>query len=160
MGNNATIILKDLGPQISWRTVFVIEYLGPILIHVAFFLYHHRSMLDRIKDGQASAATPLAQLVAFVAVLFHFGKREYETLLVHRFSHATMPFGNLFKNCGHYWLLSGVLIAHNLYSPSYRAPPLPIVWAALAVFIVRRRHAPWPPLGPACTKHGMVLLAR
>lgn len=31
-GQEATLVFKDLGPQISWRTVFLIEYFGPILI--------------------------------------------------------------------------------------------------------------------------------
>ena len=29
---NKTIIVKDLGPQFSYRGVFILEYLGPILI--------------------------------------------------------------------------------------------------------------------------------
>lgn len=33
-----SIVVKDLGPQISWRTVFCIEYMGPLLIHQFFFL--------------------------------------------------------------------------------------------------------------------------
>ncbi|KAL2059575.1 hypothetical protein ABVK25_000868 [Lepraria finkii] len=27
------IYVKDLGPQIAWRTVFLVEYAGPLLIH-------------------------------------------------------------------------------------------------------------------------------
>jgi hypothetical protein len=27
-----TLVFKDLGPQISWKLVFLIEYFGPILI--------------------------------------------------------------------------------------------------------------------------------
>ncbi|WFD41855.1 very-long-chain enoyl-CoA reductase [Malassezia psittaci] len=61
--------VKDLGMQISWRTVFLVEY------------------------------------------------RELETLFVHRFSNATMPIFNIFKNSAHYWLLSGVLLALGVYSP-------------------------------------------
>ena len=35
----SSVIVKDMGPQISWRTVFILEYLGPLLIHQLFFLY-------------------------------------------------------------------------------------------------------------------------
>jgi len=28
-----------------------------------------------------------------------------------------MPLFNLFKNSGHYWILGGVLVAFDLYSP-------------------------------------------
>ncbi|KAJ2367092.1 3-oxo-5a-steroid 4- dehydrogenase [Coemansia sp. RSA 2610] len=32
-----TIFLKDLGPQIGWRTVFYIEYIGPIIFHYLIY---------------------------------------------------------------------------------------------------------------------------
>ena len=51
-------------------------------------------------------------------IVLHFLKRELETLFVHRFSLATMPFLNVFKNSAHYWLFSGVLIAYFTYSPT------------------------------------------
>lgn len=38
-----SIVVKDLGPQISWRAVFCIEYLGPLLIHQLFFLTRFNS---------------------------------------------------------------------------------------------------------------------
>jgi hypothetical protein len=35
--NGDKIIVKDLGPQIDWRLVYVLEYLGPIFIFTFFF---------------------------------------------------------------------------------------------------------------------------
>ena len=37
---------------------------------------------------------------------------------MHRFSNATMPAHNIFKNSFHYWVLSGFLIAYFTYSPT------------------------------------------
>ncbi|KAH8811600.1 3-oxo-5-alpha-steroid 4-dehydrogenase-domain-containing protein [Xylogone sp. PMI_703] len=105
------ITVKDLGYQISWRTVFVIEYLGPILIHAAFLL---------LRPYIYSNLTPLSfsQKLSAGMIILHFLKREYETLFVHRFSLNSMPARNIFKNCGHYWVLSGVLIAYFIYAPN------------------------------------------
>lgn len=126
--SGSTVVVKDLGPQISWRTVFFLEYLGPLLIH-QFYLLHAVYVAKR----ELSAI----QLLGYAAVTFHFLKREYETLLVHRFSHATMPLSNLFKNSAHYWLLSGVGIGHFLYAADYRGPAsIGRVYGALAGFIV------------------------
>jgi len=52
-------------------------------------------------------------------VVFHYVKREYETCFIHRFSAATMPFFNVFKNSFHYWVLGGISISYFLYHPSY-----------------------------------------
>ena len=44
-------------------------------------------------------------------------KRELETIFVHT-SNATMPAFNIFKNSGHYWILSGFNLAYFIYGPS------------------------------------------
>lgn len=59
------------------------------------------------------------QIAALVLIIIHFLKREYETLFIHRFSNDTMPFRNLPKNCAHYWILSGALMAYFLYQPGF-----------------------------------------
>ncbi|KAI9310605.1 3-oxo-5-alpha-steroid 4-dehydrogenase-domain-containing protein [Dichotomocladium elegans] len=120
--DGATIQFKDLGkvashfcvlstgPQIGWRTVFLIEYGGPLLIHPIFYY------LSKSIYGEAFAHSPMQTTVYWMCML-HFIKRELETIFVHRFSHGTMPFFNVFKNSGHYWILSGVNLAYWVYGP-------------------------------------------
>ncbi|TFY64897.1 hypothetical protein EVJ58_g2319 [Rhodofomes roseus] len=108
------LAVKDLGPQLGWRTVYLIEYAGPLFIHPLFFHY------PAIYGGPPVPHSRLQEMV-YVMVMLHFVKREWETAFVHRFSHGTMPFRNIFRNSAHYWLLSGVLLATVVYSPAYSA---------------------------------------
>jgi len=62
--------------------------------------------------------------------LIHYIKREFETVLVHRFSNDTMPFSNLFKNSTHYWVLFGVFNMYFLQHPDYTPPS----WASDTFF--------------------------
>lgn len=105
-----TLDIKDLGPQISWRTVFLVEYFGPLFIHP--FFYFAQELVYRQKFDHSRMQT-----VALGLVLAHYLKRELETIFVHRFSSATMPILNLFKNSGHYWGLSGLVLAIPIYGP-------------------------------------------
>uniref|UniRef100_A0A0K3CGB4 BY PROTMAP: gi/472580643/gb/EMS18427.1/ enoyl reductase [Rhodosporidium toruloides NP11] gi/647397130/emb/CDR39923.1/ RHTO0S04e12068g1_1 [Rhodosporidium toruloides] n=1 Tax=Rhodotorula toruloides TaxID=5286 RepID=A0A0K3CGB4_RHOTO len=108
-----TLEIKDLGPQIgaSWLSgLFLTEYFGPLFIHPAFYF---GSKLFYGKTFEHSRM----QKVALVLILAHYAKRELETLFVHRFSSATMPWFNIVKNSGHYWGLSGILLAAPLYGP-------------------------------------------
>ncbi|KAG6865004.1 hypothetical protein C0991_005692 [Blastosporella zonata] len=106
--------LKDLGAQISWRTVFLIEYGGPLVIHP--LVYH----FPRIWYGQEVHHSALQKYV-YAFVMLHFLKRELETIFVHRFSHGTMPFRNVFKNSFHYHVLSGLALAYDVYRPRFSA---------------------------------------
>ncbi|KAF8983802.1 3-oxo-5a-steroid 4- dehydrogenase [Entomortierella lignicola] len=105
-----SVTFKDLGPQISWRTVFLIEYGGPLLIHPLIFY------LPSVFYRQTFEHSWM-QTVTFWMVMLHFLKREYETVFIHRFSHGTMPFRNVFKNSAHYHLLSGLNLAYWVYGP-------------------------------------------
>ncbi|KAI9697338.1 MAG: 3-oxo-5a-steroid 4- dehydrogenase [Bogoriella megaspora] len=131
--DQSTVYVKDLGPQISWQTVFIVEYLGPLLIHPIFYF-----LRPYIYSNAPSAPSTL-QTLSFAMIAAHFLKREFETLFVHRFSNASMPLFNIFKNSGHYWFLSGLLIAYFTYSPS--APtaaasnPL-ITYPAIALYLI------------------------
>lgn len=55
-------------------------------------------------------------------MVFHYFKREVESLFVHRFSNATMPFARLGYNCTFYWLFGGIAIAYFLFHPQYTDP--------------------------------------
>lgn len=136
--------VKDLGPQIAWKSVFIVEYAGPIIIHTLYYFYYR--------------PISLLQLVSYLLIVFHFVKRELETLFVHRFSHGTMPLSNLFKNSAHYWLLSGVLIAHNLYRKDIVGTPLTRIglWSILMVVFElanARTHLVLMHLRPPGTTH-------
>lgn len=124
--------VKDLGTQIAWRTVFLVEYLGPILIHPLVL-----ALRPNIYPSAPKDASRLQILLCWLISL-HFVKRELETLFVHRFSAATMPLRNIFKNSFHYWTLSGALIAAFIYSPSSAAAQEPrplLLYTGLAVYL-------------------------
>ena len=105
---------SQTGPQISWRVVFIIEYLGPLLIHPLIY-----SLRNHVyPSGKPGAPATQAQTLTLALVTLHFLKREYETVFVHRFSNATMPAFNIFKNSSHYWFLAGFLIAAFVYWPN------------------------------------------
>uniref|UniRef100_A0A0F7USI8 Trans-2,3-enoyl-CoA reductase, putative n=2 Tax=Toxoplasma gondii TaxID=5811 RepID=A0A0F7USI8_TOXGV len=113
--DGTTLVFKDLGVQISWRLVFVLEYLGPLLIFPLF--YCCSALIYGVNDPPEKS---LVQKVAFWLTMFHFMKRELETLFVHRFSSSTMPIVNVPINCGHYWILFGVFVGYFLFHPKYQ----------------------------------------
>lgn len=109
------LVFKDLGPQISWKLVFLIEYFGPILITVFLILF------QKLIYGRTSKYT-FNQKIGLVMVLGHYLKRELETLFIHRFSNDTMPFFNVFKNSFHYWFLLGFGAMYFYLHPDYTQP--------------------------------------
>lgn len=110
--DQSTVFVKDLGTQVAWRTVFIVEYFGPLVIHPLVY-----ALRPYIYPSAPEAASQL-QTVTCGLIFLHFLKRELETIFVHRFSAATMPLRNIFKNSFHYWILSGVNIAAWIYAPS------------------------------------------
>jgi len=127
------IYFKDLGPQIGWATVFLAEYLGPLLIYLLFY------MRPSIIYGSVASLKTMQPVVHIAAGCwtFHYGKRILETLFVHRFSHSTMPIFNLFKNCGYYWGFTAA-VAYFVNHPKYTSPACGNVqiYPALAAFII------------------------
>ena len=79
------------------------------------------------------------QKLSLSIILLHFIKRELETIFLHRFSSATMPLSNLFKNSAHYWLLAGVNMGFWIYrldSPIAKFSDPFITYASLSLYIL------------------------
>ncbi|MCJ1283482.1 3-oxo-5a-steroid 4- dehydrogenase [Xylographa opegraphella] len=133
--DGSKVFVKDLGPQISWRTVFVIEYLGPIVIHPLVYLLRPYIYASPNKLFPFPAPSSL-QTLSLLLVSLHFLKREYETIFVHRFSAATMPLRNIFKNSAHYWIIGGLNMAYWIYRPNApTAKPMNVYFTVLGVLL-------------------------
>ncbi|CAL5190369.1 unnamed protein product [Lathyrus oleraceus] len=117
-GNSETLTVqfKDLGPQISYRTLFFFEYLGPLLLYPIFYYYPAVYQYFGYKDEHVIHHP--VQTYAMYYWCFHYAKRILETFFVHRFSHATSPLSNVFRNCAYYWTF-GCYIAYYVNHPLY-----------------------------------------
>uniref|UniRef100_A0A7N8X7P5 Very-long-chain enoyl-CoA reductase n=1 Tax=Mastacembelus armatus TaxID=205130 RepID=A0A7N8X7P5_9TELE len=94
VGTTATFYFRDLGAQISWVTVFLTEYTGPLVIYLMF--YFRVPFIYAPKYDFTTSKHWVVHL-ACMCHSFHYVKRLLETLFVHRFSHGTMPLRNIFK---------------------------------------------------------------
>eukprot|EP00794_Sanderia_malayensis_P008259 gene8259-9142_t len=115
--NNCKLYFKDLGPQVGWTTVFLTEYAGPLFIYLLFYTR------PSIIYGKGASSKPMEKVVHIACGCwsFHYVKRLYETVFVHRFSHKTMPIRNIFKNSSYYWgfaALVAYFVNHPLYTPA------------------------------------------
>ena len=111
-----TVIFKDLGPQVSYRTLFFWEYLGPLIIYPIFYYF---PVYQYFGYGGERIIHPV-QTYALYYWCFHYFKRIMETFFVHRFSHATSPLSNVFRNCAYYWTFGSLIayyVNHPLYTP-------------------------------------------
>ena len=118
-----TLKFKDLGPQVSWTTVFLVEYGGPIAI-ILLLLYFRKGIYGSDPDLTYN------QKLGVGMGLGHYIKREFETLFVHKFSNDTMPMSNIFKNSIHYWILFGFFTMYFYLHPNYTPP----AWANDNIF--------------------------
>lgn len=123
IGYGDTILFKDLGPQISYQTVFFWEYFGPLLMYVPFYFYREEIYGNFFGFSAKECAKPFqrAQVLALWFHTAHYAKRIFETFFVHSFSRATMPIFNLFRNCGYYWTFAG-LMSYFINHPRYTSP--------------------------------------
>ena len=110
---NTIYYLKDIGPQINYRLVYILEYLGPLVFSIIFFARYALIYMKNNPDKQLQTHV----LCYFFMTLFHYSKRIIESLFVHIFSRTTMPLQNLFKNCAYYWGIFGILCGYTLFNP-------------------------------------------
>ncbi|KAI1157598.1 3-oxo-5-alpha-steroid 4-dehydrogenase-domain-containing protein [Nemania serpens] len=139
---HGAIVVKDLGPQISWRLVYLCEYFGPLVFHPFFAavrnqlypaVYPYLKPIVPAPRGPASAgALTSVQQAAFAMIVAHFVKRELEVLFVHKFSANTMPAAFIVRNSLFYWVFAGLLGALEIYAPfSPAARPAPFLSSPL-----------------------------
>jgi very-long-chain enoyl-CoA reductase len=113
---NLTVVFKDLGPQVSYRTLFFFEYLGPLVLYPFFYYFPVYQFLGY----KGEHIMHPVQTYALYYWCFHYFKRIMETFFVHRFSHATSPLSNVFRNCAYYWTFGSYIayyVNHPLYTP-------------------------------------------
>lgn len=113
---NLTVVFKDLGPQVSYRTLFFFEYLGPLILYPIFYYFP----VYQFFGYKGERVIHPVQTYALYYWCFHYFKRIMETFFVHRFSHATSPISNVFRNCAYYWSFGSFIayyVNHPLYTP-------------------------------------------
>ncbi|XP_053708255.1 very-long-chain enoyl-CoA reductase-like isoform X3 [Synchiropus splendidus] len=118
VGTTASFYFSDLGPQLTWGTVFLAECVGPLLLYLLFYF-----RLPFIYAPKYDFTTSKHWVVHLACMChsFHYIKRILETLFVHRISHGTMPLRNIFKNCGYYWC-TAAWMAYYINHPLYTTP--------------------------------------
>jgi len=110
------VVFKDLGVQVSYSTLFFWEYLGPLVIYPIFYYFP----VYKYFGYKGERFIHPAQTYAMYYWCFHYFKRIMETFFVHRFSHATSPLSNVFRNCAYYWTFGAYIayyVNHPLYTP-------------------------------------------
>lgn len=100
--------------QVYYSTLFFWEYLGPLIIYP---LFYHLPLYKYFGYKGERVIHPV-QTYAMYYWCFHYFKRIVETFFVHRFSHATSPLSNVFRNCAYYWSF-GAYIAYYVNHPFY-----------------------------------------
>jgi very-long-chain enoyl-CoA reductase len=136
VAEHTKLLLKDLGMQVPYKLVFLVEYLGPLALVLLWstrpaFLYP-----AEVQHQLQEVFHPVAKL-AILCWTLHFLKREFESFFVHKFSHATMPVKQLFVNCTYYWSF-GAVIGYPLAHPGFKdvVPSDTYVHVGIALFVL------------------------
>jgi very-long-chain enoyl-CoA reductase len=92
--------------QASKKLIFIVEYIGPLII---FFYLAYKFGFTKLN---------LFQFVALVLSSLHYSKRIYESLFVHILSEY-MPLINIVINSIYYSLLYGYMVGYNIFHQDY-----------------------------------------
>ncbi|KAF1742140.1 hypothetical protein MXB_2651 [Myxobolus squamalis] len=106
----------DLGLQIGYRTTFVLEYLSALLPYIIFYI-----LLEKNPAKFNMINIRLAALCWF----FHFCKRIYESIYVHKFSRASMPLNMVYYGYLIYLKCRGfsIFIGYSMHRIQSRTTP-------------------------------------
>ncbi|EMP26231.1 Trans-2,3-enoyl-CoA reductase-like protein [Chelonia mydas] len=113
-----TLYFTDLGQQVSWTTVFLTEYSGPLLIYLLFYI--RLSSIYAEEENMESFRHPVVHLACFCHCL-HYVRHLLETLFVHKISGGHTPLKNMIKGCAFYWGFTS-WIAYYVNHPRYTPP--------------------------------------
>ncbi|XP_053887069.1 trans-2,3-enoyl-CoA reductase-like isoform X2 [Malaclemys terrapin pileata] len=126
-----TLYFTDLGQQVTWTTVFLTEYSGPLLIYLLFYI--RLSSIYAEEESTESFRHPVVHLACFCHCL-HYVRHLLETLFVHKISGGHTPLKNMIKGCAFYWGFTS-WIAYYVNHPRYTPPSFgnrQVIFAALA----------------------------
>ena len=95
--SGSSLDFKDLGPQIGYRTVFLVEYFGPILFVLLY------SLRPSFLYGSSASQKPFhwAATAAIACWVLHFVKRELETIFIHKFSRYALILMEIMPSTSH-----------------------------------------------------------
>uniref|UniRef100_A0A674IYS7 Trans-2,3-enoyl-CoA reductase-like n=1 Tax=Terrapene triunguis TaxID=2587831 RepID=A0A674IYS7_9SAUR len=113
-----TLYFTDLGQQVTWTTVFLTEYSGPLLIYLLFYI--RLSSIYAEEESTESFRHPVVHLACFCHCL-HYVRHLLETLFVHKISGGHTPLKNMIKGCAFYWGFTS-WIAYYVNHPRYTPP--------------------------------------
>jgi len=125
----SVIEFKDLGTQVSWRTVYLLEYIGPFLLYLFFYFQ------PEFIYGKTVGPSTYQRMACF-CFLAHFGRRLFESAFIHIWSSESLGVYFLYKNCAYYWT-AGLLIGYSTCHPGWKPIfPAPILNLAIGLFVL------------------------
>ena len=123
---------------------YLVEYIGPILFHAMAYHFLPSFSVPALGFSKDSSPATDVQSLVYFCFMAHFVKRELETMFLHSFSRASMPFYMIFRNSTLYWVGFGLCSALSVYAstsptriPREARSGLGIVdYAGLSIFMV------------------------